>query len=114
MEDSLETSQVIPKGFTEFWELYLREHQRPLTCLLHAFGTITSIVFYVVVLWSERYALLPLGIVIGYFPAWLSHLLIEKNRPLSFRAPLRSLVCDYLLTFYFLTGRIPVMKQTSE
>ena len=42
--------------------------------------------------------------VAGYAPAWIGHLLVEGNKPVSIRYPIRSLLADYRLTMFIVTG----------
>jgi hypothetical protein len=44
--------------------------------------------------------------VIGYGCAWLSHLLIEHNRPATFSHPARSLRGELRLAWLAATGRL--------
>ncbi len=89
----------------EFWKLYLYEHSQPGTRWLHAIGTLSSWVLFFSTLYFGYWWLALLVPVIGYGIAWSSHVLIERNRPLSMRYPLRSLLADYRLTFRVLLFR---------
>ena len=94
------------KTFPEFWDLYVREHSKPMTRLLHFIGTSLGIVMLVWFLTSGALIYIPLCFVVGYGFAWFSHFFIEKNKPASFKYPLWSFVSDYKMMFCMLTGRI--------
>ena len=94
-------------SFAEFWPYYLREHSRPATRGWHYLGSVLAILILIKVVLSGYWALLPLSMVCGYFFAWVSHGLIEKNKPATFTYPLWSLISDYKMLFCFLTGQMP-------
>lgn len=92
--------------YREFWPYYLREHARPATRAWHYVGTILAIAVLIGVIATGRWVLLPLVLVAGYFFAWMSHGLIEKNKPATFTYPLWSLASDFRMLFCFLTGQM--------
>lgn len=95
----------IPKSFPEFWQLYLNEHQSNSNRWLHVIGTVASIAVLVYCLVAQVYWAVVFVPVVGYGFAWFGHAFIEKNRPLSLRAPVWSLLCDYRMALLMLCGR---------
>jgi hypothetical protein len=45
-------------------------------------------------------------LVVAYGFAWARHIVFEKNSPATFRHPLRSFACDFLMFRDMLMGRI--------
>lgn len=82
-------------SFEEFWPHYVREHSQPATRKLHAVGTTAGMALALALIASRKWKYLPLALVPGYGAAWLSHFLIEKNKPATFDHPLWSLMGDY-------------------
>ena len=51
---------------------------------------------------------LPLQMAVwGYALAWVGHFVVEQNRPATFIYPTYSLLCDYIMWYQTLTGKIP-------
>lgn len=93
------------KTFKEFYRFYLTEHRKTGTRVLHFIGTLMVflVIGYVISSGKERFLwYVP---IFGYGFAWLSHALIEKNKPATFRYPVWSLISDFKLFFELLTGR---------
>lgn len=95
--------QAFP-GFDAFWLLYLREHASPRTRAIHVTGTVLAFLLLAVGLVTLDWRLLVATPVVGYGLAWLSHLLIEHNRPATFSHPLWSLRGDLRMAWLMLTG----------
>lgn len=99
--------------FDDFWGHYVRAHRSFFTQLLHTLGTLGCFVFLVActtagsLLAWHYFVFLVLSPLVGYGPAWISHFLIEKNKPVAFDYPLYSLRADLKMVAYFITGRMP-------
>jgi hypothetical protein len=92
--------------FNEFWPRYLKAHSDPRTRAMHVAGTIagTAIVFGAFAMRKPLF--IPVGLIAGYGPAWISHAFIEHNKPETFRAPFASLRGDFLMAWHVLRGTI--------
>jgi hypothetical protein len=89
-----------------FWLRYLRAHADPRTRTMHAAGTILATLVSTVALARRDPKLFGAALVCGYGPAWYSHAFIERNKPETFSAPLRSLAGDYRMCWGMLTGTL--------
>ena len=92
--------------FEEFWPHYLRAHSRPLTRGLHVAGTIAGTGLVVSGMALRKPWLILGGLAAGYGPAWLSHAVVERNKPETFRAPFASLAADFVMAWHVLRGTI--------
>lgn len=90
----------------EFYQFYLGEHQNKVCRRLHFFGTLLAILSLIVLIAIRRYQFLYIPFVCGYLPAWIGHFFFEKNRPATFKAPVKSLICDFRMFFDILRGKI--------
>ncbi|MBL0065052.1 MAG: DUF962 domain-containing protein [Bacteroidetes bacterium] len=94
------------KSFKEFYPYYLSEHRRPMTQAFHFFGTFLVILLFLYGIFMQSGTSLILMPIAGYGFAWISHLLIEKNKPATFTYPLWSLGSDFVMFWEILTGKI--------
>ena len=92
--------------FTEFWPYYLQEHRRASTRGWHYVGTILAILTLLGIVILQKWVFLPLPIFCGYLFSWLSHCFVERNKPATFSYPLWSIVADFKMLLYFLTGKM--------
>jgi len=92
--------------FQQFWPYYLGEHRSPSCRAWHYLGTAASIVAVLILLISQQWQWFWLVLIAGYGPAWIGHFQFEKNRPATFRHPVWSLLADYRMFGFALTGRL--------
>lgn len=92
-------------SLAEFYPFYLKEHSRPLNRLLHVIGTTCGLFLLLTLLVNERYLWLPIVLIPGYAFAWFGHFFVEKNKPATFRYPLYSFVCDFIMFYELLCGK---------
>ena len=89
-----------------FWLFYLREHSRPATRALHFAGTALVILLAGIAVATGNWWLGIALPVAGYSLPWLSHALVQRNRPATFAHPLWSLAADFRMFFLWLGGRL--------
>jgi hypothetical protein len=96
-----------PETYEEFWPFYLSQHLHPTTQKVHAAGTVTAIAMGMTALFRGRWKRFAASPLFAYVPAFASHFIWEKNRPVvlggSFFWAARA---DLELVFKVLTGRI--------
>ena len=93
-------------NFSEFWPFYLSQHADPLNRRLHFVGTSLVNTLLVIAIATQNPWLLLALPVGGYGFAWFGHFIIEKNRPATFKHPIWSLMGDYKMYGYMLTGKL--------
>ncbi len=92
--------------YKDFWPFYLGEHSRGLTRLIHVSGTGLGILLLLLSIITGSWWLLLAALLSGYGFAWISHLLVEKNRPATFTYPLWSFASDLRMFALFCGGRL--------
>ena len=97
-----------------FWLRYLRAHADPRTRTIHAAGTVLATLVGTVALARRDPKLFGAALVCGYGPAWYSHAFIERNKPETFSAPLRSLASDHRMCWSLLTGTLDAELQRAN
>jgi hypothetical protein len=93
------------RSWSDFWPLYVQQHSRSRTRLLHALGSVGALLMVVLALSVSRWFFLAVPVV-GYGFAWYSHFFVEKNKPATFHHPFYSLCSDYKMLFLMMAGRM--------
>ncbi len=78
-------------SFDEFWPHYLRSHSKRSTRLLHGLGVGAAAGAVLTGLATRRGWLWVMALPLGYGPAWLGHLVFERNRPCTLDHPVWAL-----------------------
>ncbi|HYZ15022.1 MAG TPA: DUF962 domain-containing protein [Candidatus Acidoferrum sp.] len=86
-----------------FWLRYLRAHADLRTRTIHAAGTTIASAILASAIVRRDPRLVPLAFLCGYGPAWYAHAFVERNKPETFSAPLRSLAADYRMWWGIVT-----------
>ncbi len=92
--------------YREFWPVYVRQHSRPGTRLLHFVGTSAALALIAVAAALPQPWFLLAVPLCGYFFAWIGHLFVEKNRPATFDYPVFSLIGDFHMYGMMWLGRM--------
>ncbi|HMD02859.1 MAG TPA: DUF962 domain-containing protein [Candidatus Baltobacteraceae bacterium] len=93
--------------FEEFLPDYLAAHSDRRTQIVHASATLAGVSLAAVAALKRKPSWLLAALAIGYIPAWLSHWLIERNQPKTFKYPLLSLRGDFVMASRLLRGDLP-------
>ncbi len=93
-------------SFAAFWPYYLAEHRLPICRAWHYVGTTMATCMLLWLVTAGHYSSLWWVLIAGYGPAWIGHFVFEKNRPATFTYPRWSLMADYKMYWYWLTGQI--------
>lgn len=93
------------QSFSDFWPFYVRQHSKAATRLLHATGSVLSVILLGVAFAVNVWLLIAVPIV-GYGFAWYAHFFVEHNKPATFGHPFYSLAADYRMLFLMMAGRM--------
>ncbi|MFT6070377.1 MAG: hypothetical protein ACJAT2_000823 [Bacteriovoracaceae bacterium] len=102
------------KTLKEFYPYYLTEHNLGVSRSLHFIGTSLVIINLIAFIVSLSFKFLLMSVFFGYFFAWLGHFVFEKNRPATFKYPLKSLASDFIMFWEMLTFEIPFKGKLKE
>lgn len=99
--------QVIAKSITAevddaraYWNKYVWHHRDWRTRALHRVGTTICLLGMFATVAGGHWAWLPLSLATGYLFAFAGHYLVEGNRPLTFRSPIRAGIANWVMFFY--------------
>eukprot|EP01104_Vermistella_antarctica_P008178 TRINITY_DN2042_c0_g3_i1.p1 TRINITY_DN2042_c0_g3~~TRINITY_DN2042_c0_g3_i1.p1 ORF type:complete len:115 (-),score=16.41 TRINITY_DN2042_c0_g3_i1:235-579(-) len=93
-------------SINEFYPFYLSEHTNRTNRRLHFIGSNLVLLVTSFLLFTAQYTRLWVVPFIGYGFAWVGHFFFEKNKPATFKHPLYSFVCDWVMCFQIWTGKI--------
>jgi hypothetical protein len=85
------------KSFSEFYPIYLNEHQNKISRVLHCIGTILCLCLLFLGFITGKKIIFLFVPIVGYGFAWSGHFFFEKNKPTTFRHPLYSLMGDIVM-----------------
>jgi hypothetical protein len=94
-------------SFREFYPYYLKQHAHPISRRLHVCGTLLAFACVLVALLCGHPAWIIAAPLAGYLPAWIGHLVFERNSPATLRHPFYSLRADLRMLTEVLSGRRP-------
>jgi hypothetical protein len=92
--------------YSDFWPVYLAEHSKPLTRVLHFVGTSLGLYVWAMGIFLHQVWAIPAGLVCGYAFAWVAHFFVQKNKPLTFKYPLWSFVSDFRMWGMMMARRL--------
>ena len=96
---------VSPKT-QKFYDFYLDEHQNMACRRLHFAGSSFGLLGLAKSIKNRSPKPLFKGIAAGYACAWVGHFFFEKNKPASFKSPLKSFASDFRMYSDVLRGRL--------
>jgi len=92
--------------FAEFWPEYVLAHSKPVTRIVHCVGTLAGWMLLGGAIATRRWWWILVALFVAYALAWISHLLVEHNKPATFDHPMWSWWADQQMMFLTLIGRM--------
>jgi len=89
-----------------FYDFYLNEHQNMACRRLHFAGSSFGLIGLAKSVKNRSAKPLLKGIAAGYACAWVGHFFFEKNKPASFKFPLKSFASDFRMYADVLRGNL--------
>jgi hypothetical protein len=90
----------------KFYHFYLSQHENKICRRLHFAGTLSAIICLCIIIVTKQWSFLIMPFVFGYLPAWVGHFFFEHNKPATFKHPIKSLYCDFLMFYDIARGKI--------
>ena len=105
-KEILKTNSPIQQKFYDF---YLDEHQNMACRRLHFAGSSFGLIGLAKSIKTRSPKPLLKGIAAGYGCAWVGHFFFEKNKPASFKFPLKSFASDFRMYSDVLRGNLSLI-----
>lgn len=96
-------------NFADFYQFYLSEHRNIACRRMHFLGSTFGLICFISAVLASAPLFVALGFVAGYGCAWVGHFFFEKNKPASFKYPLKSFAGDWMMFSDILRGRISII-----
>ena len=90
----------------KFYPFYLSQHSNRINRKLHFIGTLGVILLAIHLILFNSYINLYFIPFVGYGFAWVGHFFFEKNKPATFKYPVKSFLCDFIMFKRTLTSEI--------
>ena len=90
----------------KFYDFYLEEHQNMACRRLHFAGSSFGLLGLAKSIKDRSPKPVLKGIAAGYACAWVGHFFFEKNKPASFKFPLKSFASDFRMYSDVLRGNL--------
>ena len=94
-----------------FYDFYLDEHQNMACRRLHFAGSSFGLIGLAKSVKNRSAKPLLKGIAAGYACAWVGHFFFEKNKPASFKSPLKSFASDFRMYADLLRGHLSLRNR---
>ena len=94
-----------------FYDFYLDEHQNMACRRLHFAGGSFGLIGLAKSVKNRSAKPLLKGIAAGYACAWVGHFFFEKNKPASFKFPLKSFASDFRMYADVLRGHLSLRNR---
>ena len=94
-----------------FYDFYLDEHQNMACRRLHFAGSSFGLIGLAKSVKNRSAKPLLKGIAAGYACAWVGHFFFEKNKPASFKSPLKSFASDFRMYADVLRGHLSLRNR---
>lgn len=98
--------KINPPAEQKFYDFYLDEHRNMACRRLHFAGSSFGLLGLAKSIKNRSPKPLFKGIAAGYACAWVGHFFFEKNKPASFKSPLKSFASDFRMYSDVLRGRL--------
>lgn len=96
----------------EYYEVYLSLHTNKYCRRMHVLGQLVTVCFIISVIASavvnnsSDVVFLLVSPFIIYPFAWTGHAIFERNKPAAWSNPIKAKICDWLMLYDILRGKI--------